>query len=225
MKTKFLIFALLLSLIMCLAFSACTQGSPPPIPSVTTQGDESTQNTVPSYETQIKELEKKILELQESQTVTDKETEALLKSLQEKIDELKAQAAETNAATTTKTQATSIFIYSISDGKAFIEGFTGRDEHIVIPSEIDGFKVYGITDNAFENYSFKSVIISEGVEEIAWFAFYNCKNLVSITIPSSIRKIGHSAFSGTSKNFTIYCPSGSFAQSYAQSYGITYASI
>ncbi len=225
MKTKFLIFALLISLITCLTFSACTQDSPPPIPSVTTEGNENTQNDVQSYEAQIKELEKKIIELQQNQSVADKETEELLKTLQEKIDELKAQSAQSNAATTTKAQATSIFIYSISDGKAFIDGFTGNDEHIVIPSEIDGFDVYGITDNAFENYSFKSVIISEGVEEIDWFAFYNCKNLVSITIPSSVRKIGHSAFSGSSKNFTIYCPSGSFAQSYAQSYGITYASI
>ena len=225
MKTKFLIFTLLLSLIICLAFSACTQESPPTIPSVSTKGNDTTQSTSPSYEAQIKELEEKILELKESQSVADKETEKLLKELQAKIDELKAQGTVTDTAITTKPPATSIFIYSISDGKAFIDGFTGKEDHIVIPSEIDGFKVYGVSANAFENYSFKSVIISEGVEEIDWFAFYNCKNLVSITIPSSVRKIGHSAFSGASKSFTIYCPSGSFAQSYAQSYGITYASI
>lgn len=225
MKTKFLIFTLLLSLMICLVFSACTQSSPPTIPSVTTKSSDTIQNAPPTYEDQIRELEEKILELKESQSLADKETEKLLKELQKKIEELKAQGGETTTATTTKPIASSIFIYSISDGKAFIDGFTGKDEHIVIPSEIDGFKVYGISANAFENYSFKSVIISEGVEEIDWFAFYNCKNLISISIPSTIRKIGHSAFSGTSKSFTIYCPSGSFAQSYAQSYGITYASI
>lgn len=225
MKTNFLIFTLLISIILCLTFSACSQDTPPTIPSVTTNDGDTSQNKLPSYESQIKELEKKILELKESQSTADKETEKLLKDLQSKIDELRSQSTETTAATTISTQATSIFIYSISDGKAFIDGFTGKDDHIVIPSEIDGFKVYGISSNAFENYSFKSVIISEGVEEIDWFAFYNCKNLVSITIPSTVRKIGHSAFSGSSKNFTIYCPSGSFAQSYAHSYGITYASI
>lgn len=96
---------------------------------------------------------------------------------------------------------------------------------MVIPSQIDGFDVYSITSNAFEKYSFKSVIISEGVEVIDWFAFYNCKNLTSITIPSSVRRIGYSAFDGCGKNFTIYCHADSFAQSYAKSYGIPYATI
>jgi hypothetical protein len=82
-----------------------------------------------------------------------------------------------------------------------------------------------VSANAFEDYALKSVIISEGVEVIDWFAFYRCSSLESVTIPSSVRRIGHSAFEGCSTRFTVYCHDGSFAQSFAQSYGITYAII
>lgn len=217
MNKKALIIALTFALIFCSIFSACSKkASSAGTPSETTS----------SYELLIKELEKKILELQQNHYISDAESQKQIDELQKEIDQLREQSKVTSSTTTSSTTLpSSIFIYYIEDGRAIITGFTGTDEHMVIPSHIDGFEVYAVAANAFEKYSLKSVIVSEGVEEIDWFAFYNCKELTSITLPSSIRRIGYSAFDGCSKNFTIYCHADSFAQSYAKSYGIPYATI
>lgn len=214
---NFLLFFISFVLLLSFIFTACSPTS--------NALSDLTQDTSGSYEALIKELEEKILELEKNSSLSDEESKKQLEELQNQLNELNSQASTTQATTTSTSLPESIFTYKLIDGKAIITGFTGKDEHIVIPSMVDGFEVYSISSNAFEGYRFKSVIISEGVEEIDWFAFYNCVSLSAITIPKSVKKIGHSAFSGCSKSFTIYCQSGSFAQAYAQSYGITYATV
>lgn len=218
MNKKTLTLSILFALIFCTVFSACSK-----------EGTDTPDNppaATSSYDLLIKELEEKILELQQNHYISEAESQKLIEELQDEIEKLRAQASATSTtATSSTTLPRSVFIYSVENGKAIITGFTGNDEHMVIPSQIDGFDVWSIASNAFEKYSFKSVIISEGVEHIDWFAFYGCSNLTSITIPSSVKRIGYSAFDGCAKNFTIYCHSGSFAQSYAQSYGIAHAII
>lgn len=214
---NFLLLLISFALALSFIFTACSPSSNTP--------PDSTQDTSQSYEALIKELEEKILELERNNSLSDEESKKQLEDLQNKLNELKSETSASEDSTTSAPLPESIFTYKINDGKATITGFTGKDEHIVIPSMVDGFEVYSVSSNAFEGYRFKSVIISEGVEEIDWFAFYNCTSLSAITIPKSVKKIGHSAFSGCSKSFTIYCQSGSFAQAYAQSYGITYAII
>jgi hypothetical protein len=147
-----------------------------------------------------------------------------IKRLEEDIAKLKAASHTTTTSATTEISP-SIFRYRIYEGKAIITGFIGNDERITIPTIIDGFTVVGIDEKAFEGYKIKSVIISEGVEYLDWFAFYNCKSLISITLPSSITKIGYAAFDGAPEGFTIYCHKDSFSESYAKSYGISYAFI
>ena len=49
---------------------------------------------------------------------------------------------------------------------------------------------------AFDN-ALQQVILPEGVTEIAEYAFYQCAGLTDITLPSSLKKIGGSAFVGT----------------------------
>ena len=221
MHKKLIIIVTAIILLFCAALNSCqnsAQSQNPP--SVTTESP---------YEAQIKALEDQILALRQNQSISDAESQAQIAELESLIEQLRAESTATASPTTTQTSAApsprSVFIYSLEDGKATITGFTGDDEHIVIPAKIDGIEVYKIASNAFEDYGIKSVIISEGVEVIDWFAFYKCSSLESITIPASVRRIGHSAFEGASTRFTIYCHDASFAQSYAQSYGITYAII
>ena len=215
MNKKILSLALALLLLGAILLNACQS---------THSLSTTPQTTTSPYEALIRELEEKIIELQNDQTLSEEESRRQIAELEERLEQLRSEATKTT--TTTKTEnPRSIFIYSLEDGKAVITGYTGTDEHLVIPSHIDGLRVYSIASRAFENYSFKSVIISEGVEEIDWFAFYKCQNLESVTIPKSVRKIGHSAFDGVSSRFTVYCHDNSFAKSYAQSYGISYAII
>lgn len=221
MHKKLIITLIAIILLFCAALNSCqssAQKQDPPI--VTSQSP---------YESQIKSLEEQLQALRQSQTLSDAERSSQIAELEAIIEKLQAEsttaASSTAAQSTTTPSPRSVFIYTLEDGKATVTGFTGDDKHIVIPARIDGFEVYKIAANAFEDYALKSVIISEGVEVIDWFAFYRCSSLESVTIPSSVRRIGHSAFEGCSTRFTVYCHDGSFAQSFAQSYGITYAII
>ena len=56
---------------------------------------------------------------------------------------------------------------------------------------------------AFANSNISSVTIPDGIISIRDYAFNNCRNLTSITIPSSVSEIGGSAFYGNSKLQTV----------------------
>ena len=57
-----------------------------------------------------------------------------------------------------------------------------------------------IANNAFENCSLLSgaLIIPDGVKEIGYYAFYNCKTISSLSLPVGMEKIDYSAFYGCS---------------------------
>ena len=63
--------------------------------------------------------------------------------------------------------------------------------------------------------------ILEGVTSISGYAFYRCRNLISINIPSSVTNIEKDTFSGC-ENLTIICRSDSTAETYAQENEISY---
>lgn len=67
---------------------------------------------------------------------------------------------------------------------------------LTIPGEIAGVKV-NIGRFAFEKSPYlKTVIIENGVEEIAEGAFYECKELATVFIPDSVKKVGSRVFEG-----------------------------
>ena len=76
-----------------------------------------------------------------------------------------------------------------------IIGYNGSESKVVIPDKIDGKKVTGIGDYAFESCTnLTSITIPDSVTNIGEYAFQSCSNLTSITIPDSVTNIGQRAF-------------------------------
>lgn len=179
---------------------------------------------IEDYSSQIASLEEKIYQIQSNYDIFNSERLTELEQLRLELDRLTEEKETSNASTTT-TQGSNVFLYSQSDGKATINGYSGNDTYIAIPTEIDSYDVVKIGKNAFSSSKITCVVIGEGVESIDWFAFYNSPFLTEVTIPSSVKSIGYAAFDGCSPRLTIYCHKDSYAHSYAKSYGISYVII
>lgn len=80
---------------------------------------------------------------------------------------------------------------------------------IVIASAYHNRPVTEIEDNAFKNCSsIQSVTVPSSVTRIGIFAFHGCTSLESVTLSNSVTSIGNSAFSGCSSLKEITIPNG-----------------
>ncbi len=85
------------------------------------------------------------------------------------------------------------------DGTAEITGPKTVSGDLVIPEEIDGYRVTSIGRYAFEDCSgLTGVSIPGSVTSIGDSAFRGCSGLTGVSIPGSVTSIGDSAFSGCS---------------------------
>lgn len=83
----------------------------------------------------------------------------------------------------------------LSKNTANIVDYIGSESKLIIPSEIDGYRIVGIDEYAFTcNKYINEVIIPEGVETIAEGAFKACNNLTSVSMPKSLVRINDRAF-------------------------------
>lgn len=141
----------------------------------------------------------------------------------------------------------------LNDDTAEIMCYLGKDKELLIPSEVDGYKVTGIGNEAFysntrienviipdtvtniENYAFsecwnlKNITIPDGVTSLGSHAFGECFNLKSITLPDSVTNIGEYSFGYNYKNkidgFTIYGYAGTAAEKYANENGFEFIDL
>lgn len=89
------------------------------------------------------------------------------------------------------------FEYEIVDGFAVLTKYVGSETKVVVPAEIDGYKV-SATANTFENNTLiKEIIFSEGIEHIGEATCNRCLNLKTISIPISVVDLGSYAFADT----------------------------
>ena len=88
------------------------------------------------------------------------------------------------------------WMYVPEDGGATITSYEGElSENLIIPSELDGYTVTGIGDDAFAwRDSLINVTIPYGVTSIGVAAFWMCENLTDVIIPDSVTSIGGWAF-------------------------------
>ena len=80
-----------------------------------------------------------------------------------------------------KVDKTGNFKYELSEVGLKITSYEGSEKDVVIPNEIDGYKVSAIGKHAFkDNTTMTSVVIPEGVSNIYMEAFYGCSALSRI---------------------------------------------
>lgn len=118
------------------------------------------------------------------------------------------------------------YSYTVSSDEVTIVSYPEQATGTVnIPSKIDGKEVVAIDDGAFQACTLiTEVIIPNTVTTIGKYAFAYCVTLNSVTIPSNVTSIGQDAFQN-SKNVTIKCESGSYAEKYAKNEKINFIFI
>ena len=81
-----------------------------------------------------------------------------------------------------------------SDGDIEIDGYNGSASRIVIPEEIDGHKVVGVSGfNGNKDITYLSIPAS--VKSIGLKAFYDCSSLAQVDMTDGLEEIGEMAFS------------------------------
>ena len=82
--------------------------------------------------------------------------------------------------------------YTTDGVSATITGYTGTGGYIEVPSEIDGYAVTAIGENAFyDNDNLYELRVPEGVTALGDYAFGYCDNLATLYLPSSLTAFGY----------------------------------
>ena len=103
-------------------------------------------------------------------------------------------AAEMTAVAASDDLTYGALTYTQENGGITITKCDDKAETVEIPAEIDGLPVTKIGATAFYGCALTSVIIPEGVTEIASGAFWHSKNLTEVSLPSTLTTIEGFAF-------------------------------
>ena len=113
-------------------------------------------------------------------------------------------------------------IYRVENGIASVVANACNNSRIEVASEVFGYPVVGIDDNAFRgSVNVSLVIIPEGVDWISAGAFQDCPNLLQVVMPDSVSGINEAAF-GPNSSVTIEASAGSFAHNFALNKGMNW---
>ena len=112
------------------------------------------------------------------------------------------------------------YIYSVNnkeDKTITIEEYTGNEEEIEIPPEIDGYKVTDIGYQAFSYKEMKILSVPDGIQSIGKRAFEYCVISDDLLLPDNIT-VMDDAFSYARMPAVVTIPAGAAVESCAFSY-------
>lgn len=99
------------------------------------------------------------------------------------------------------------FTYTIINGEATIIGFTGEPETLEIPPAIEGCPVTEIRDNAFFSCSsLRRITLPESLRVMGHHCFYACTSLEEIILPPNLEEMGMGSFCGCISLSKVYIP-------------------
>ncbi|MBR6872745.1 MAG: leucine-rich repeat protein [Ruminococcus sp.] len=103
---------------------------------------------------------------------------------------------------------------------------TGAFEYCVqLESAYIGSGVKTLPQDCFYGCSKLTDVYAGSVKTISDQAFYSCESLRSVTIPATVTDISYSAFWWLPDDFTVSAPTGSYAQSFCEEYGIPFKAV
>ena len=222
---------LLIGLSLCLLLCGCAPsgGEAGQTQETTASSQQSTGQDqavrIAYYETLVQDLRQEVLALKAEIYVNRVEYEALIEELTSSPEDLEPSPEQTppeeDGKPTDTPSPEASFQYRIENGAATVTAYIGDATEVVIPVALGGYPVRAIDDRAFADQRLLvSVEIPEGVKQIGWFAFSGCVLLERVILPTSVAAICYGAFQNCKSTLTVTCAVGSYAEQYAQSYGL-----
>ena len=207
------ILLLLLSLASCRALELPDDGVGS---SDTIAADVATR--IAYYETLVGSLNDELLALRRELYLSTGAYEARIAALE--------NALRANGGTLpTDESAEQLFRFRITEEGAEVLAYLGDESRLSLPATLGGVPVVAIGERAFaENTTLVSVELPPRLRSVGWFAFYGCISLSSVTLGDAIESIAYGAFDNCARTLTFVCPVGSYAETYAHSYGLGVAS-
>lgn len=100
------------------------------------------------------------------------------------------------------------FEYQVTDNKVIIRGYSNTGSGVVeVPATIAGMPVVEIGQQAFyNNKNITSVTVPEGVANIGHSAFCKSVNLTTVNLPETLKTIGENAFKDCTNLLNIKIP-------------------
>ena len=79
-----------------------------------------------------------------------------------------------------------------TEGGVIIAKYMGSpdEEDIIVPNIISGRRVIGIGEDAYRGLDMRTIKISDGIKYIRDAAFAECKKLVKVTLPETLKRLG-----------------------------------
>ncbi len=100
------------------------------------------------------------------------------------------------------------FTYELVNNEITITGYTGSDVDVVVPSSFDGHAVTAIADWAFSISNLRTVTIPSSVKRIGDAVFFDCVYLEDVYFECSDVELGRSTFVGCNSMDSVVLPKG-----------------